>query len=213
MNSKEITKVFALLAKRFPNATTELIHHSNFELLIAVILSAHSTDKSVNEAIKKLFHVANTPEKIFKLGESDLKKYIKNIGLYNAKAKNVIKTCKVLMDNFAGKVPSTREKLETLPGVGRKTANVILNIAFNQPTFAVDTHVFRVANRTGLATGKNPLIVEKKLEKIIPKKFAKMAAPTLLLHGRYICKAKKPLCPECPINKFCNYYKNVFLKK
>lgn len=213
MTHLEINEIFEILTKKFPNATTELIHHSNFELLIAVILSAQATDKSVNEATANLFKVANTPEKIYALGEAGLIKYIKKIGLFSAKAKNVIKTCNILITNFNSKVPKDRDALESLPGVGRKTASVVLNVAFGEPTIAVDTHVFRVANRTGLAPGKNPLEVEMKLAKIIPEKFLQHAALTLVLHGRYICKAINPLCRECPINKYCDYFHNVFLTK
>lgn len=213
MTSSEINQIFHLLTEKFPNATTELIHHSNFELLIAVILSAQATDKSVNEACAKLFKVANTPETLYALGEAELIKYIKNIGLYAAKAKNVIKTCKILITNFNSKVPRTREELESLPGVGRKTASVVLNVAFHEPTIAVDTHVFRVSNRTGLAHSKNPLEVEMQLAKIIPEEYLQHAALTLVLHGRYICKAINPLCSQCPISKHCEYYQNNFSKK
>lgn len=203
MNSKNITTLFTLLHHEFPNPKTELNYSSTFELLIAVILSAHTTDKSVNQATVKLFPVANTPQKILSLGITRLKKYIKSIGLYNTKATNIIKTCKILKLEHNSQVPDQRELLEKLPGVGRKTASVILNIAFNQPTIAVDTHIFRVANRTGLAKGKTPLEVEKKLLQITPKKFMKIAHHLLLLHGRYICKAQKPLCEKCIINKLC----------
>jgi endonuclease III len=174
--------------------------------LLAVILSAQATDVGVNKATPKLFAKANTPKKILSLGTTKLKKYIKTIGLYNTKAKNIINLCKVLVEKHCSQVPSTREELEKLPGVGRKTANVILNTAFHQPTIAVDTHVFRVANRVGLAQGKTPLAVEMQLEKIIPQKYKITASHILLLHGRYTCKAKNPWCSRCVINKWCEYY-------
>lgn len=207
MNNKNIISIFKLLYKKFPNPKTELNYSSTFELLIAVILSAHTTDKSVNQATAKLFAIANTPEKILHLGITNLKKYIKSVGLYNTKAANIIKTCKILKLEYNSQIPDQRELLEKLPGVGRKTASVILNIAFNQPTIAVDTHIFRVANRTGLAKGKTPLAVENKLLKITPTKFIKIAHHLLLLHGRYVCKAQKPLCNKCAIKKMCAYYK------
>lgn len=205
MQPTNILKIFKNLTLAIPNPTTELYYSSNFELLIAVMLSARTTDKNVNKVTAALFKVANTPEKICKLGEAKLKQYIKSIGFYNTKAKNVIKTCKILSEKFNSQVPNTRQALETLPGVGRKTANVILNIAFKQPTIAVDTHVFRVANRTGLAKGKTPEEIEAQLIKIIPPNYAKTAGNLLLLHGRYTCKAAKPLCPQCVINQFCEY--------
>jgi endonuclease III len=201
----QISKIFKLFKKNNPSPTTELIYTSNFELLISVILSAQATDISVNKATKKLFAIANTPEKILKLGNAKLKDYIKNIGLYNTKAKNIIETCKILITNFDSEVPETREQLETLPGVGRKTANVVLNTAFGQETIAVDTHIFRVANRIGLAKGKTPLEVEQQLTKSIPKAFKRDAHHWLILHGRYICKARKPICTNCVIIDLCGY--------
>jgi endonuclease-3 len=205
MQQAIVQKIFKHLSATITNPTTELQYTSNFELLVAVMLSARTTDKNVNKATAALFKAANTPEKIGKLGENKLKQYIKSIGFYNAKAKNVINTCKILGEKFNSQVPNTREALESLPGVGRKTANVLLNIAFKQPTIAVDTHVFRVANRTGLASGKTPAEIETQLTKIIPPAYAKTAGNLLLLHGRYTCKAAKPLCPQCVINQFCEY--------
>ena len=186
-----------------PNPTTELEYQSTFELLIAVILSAQATDVSVNLATRRLYKTANTPEAILGLGEDGLKDYIKTIGLFNSKAKNVIATCRILWEKHAGVVPSERSELESLPGVGRKTANVILNTAFGQPTMAVDTHIFRVANRTGLALGKTPLIIERKLLKSIPEQYLLNAHHWLILHGRYTCKARKPNCPECIVRDLC----------
>lgn len=198
-----------LLFERFkhhnPKPTTELVYHSTFELLIAVMLSAQATDVSVNKATEKLFAVANTPEKILTLGEKDLQHYIKTIGLYNTKTKNILKTCEILINQFNSQVPDNREALESLPGVGRKTANVILNTAFGQPTMAVDTHIFRVANRLGLASGKTPLEVEKNLLKNIPKEYLHDAHHWLILHGRYICKARKPLCYNCFVADLCPF--------
>jgi endonuclease-3 len=207
LNSKTIRNIFLQLKKENPHPTTELVYHSHFELLVAVILSAQATDTSVNKATKVLFAHADTPEQIAALGENGLKKYIKSIGLYTTKAKNIIKTCHLLIDKFNSNVPDDREALESLPGVGRKTANVILNTCFGQPTIAVDTHIFRVANRIGLAHGKTPLEVEKQLLKVIPDEFKHDAHHWLILHGRYICTARKPKCPECPIRKWCEYYK------
>ena len=205
MDQQTINKIFQRFKKANPKPTTELIHHSHFELLIAVILSAHTTDASVNKATTKLFPIANTPEKIIALGEAKFKNYIKNIGLYNNKAKNIIATCKILQEKYHDKIPHDRAGLESLPGVGRKTANVILNAVFGEPVIAIDTHIFRVANRTGMAHGKTPLEVEKKLEKVIPKKYLLNAHFWLVLHGRYICTARKPKCPTCPINDLCEY--------
>lgn len=205
MNTKTIAQIFKLLATTIKNPTTELAYSSNFELLIAVLLSARTTDKTVNKVTAKLFKIASTPEKMLKLGVTGIKKHIKSIGFYNAKSANIIKTCKILVKKFNSQIPKTREELEALPGVGRKTANVILNIAFGKPTIAVDTHVFRVANRTGLAKGKTPEEIEEQLLKIIPKEFAKIAGSLLLLHGRYVCTAKNPKCRTCPINKLCAY--------
>lgn len=186
-----------------PHPTTELEYQSNFELLIAVILSAQATDVSVNLATRRLYKTANTPGTILNLGEDGLKAYIRTIGLFNSKAKNIISTCKSLLEKHAGEVPSDRQALEALPGVGRKTANVILNTAFGQPTMAVDTHIFRVANRTGLALGKTPLIIERKLLKSIPQQYLLDAHHWLILHGRYVCKARNPNCPECIVRDLC----------
>ncbi|MCX7125949.1 MAG: endonuclease III [Gammaproteobacteria bacterium] len=205
MNKNNIQKIFEALQKNNPAPTTELDFNNNFELLISVILSAQATDISVNKATKILFPIANTPEKIFGLGEKGLKKYIKTIGLYNSKAKHIIETCEILIKKFNSIVPSNRVDLESLSGVGRKTANVILNTAFGESTIAVDTHIFRVANRTGLAKGKTPLLVEKGLLKIIPKEYLKDAHHWLVLHGRYICTARNPKCSECPIEKWCEF--------
>ena len=205
MNLEKRKAIFARFKKQNPKPTTELEYKSNFELLIAVILSAQATDISVNKATEKLYKIANTPEKILKLGLDGLKKYIKTIGLYNAKAENIIKTCQMLKDNYESEVPCDREALEALPGVGRKTANVILNTAFGLPTIAVDTHIFRVANRINLAPGKNVLEVEKKLLKTVPKEYLHDAHHWLILHGRYVCTARKPKCAECIINDLCEY--------
>ncbi|ERL61388.1 endonuclease III [Piscirickettsia salmonis LF-89 = ATCC VR-1361] len=188
-----------------PKPTTELNFSNPFELLIAVILSAQATDVGVNKATVKLFAVANTAERILMLGEEGLKSYIKTIGLYNNKAANIIKTCQILHEQYQGEVPTNRKALEALPGVGRKTANVVLNTAFGEPTLAVDTHVFRVGNRTGLAPGKTVRQVEDKLLKVIPKDFLRDAHHWLVLHGRYICQARKPKCSECIINELCEY--------
>jgi endonuclease III len=205
MNAPARAQIFERLQAQNPNPTTELNYSSHFELLIAVMLSAQATDVSVNKATKGLFKLANTPEKILALGEDGLKEYIKTIGLYNSKAKNIINTCKILIEQHHSIVPSTRDELEQLPGVGRKTANVVLNTAFDQHTMAVDTHIFRVANRTGLAPGKTPLAVEQGLLKAVPKKYQKDAHHWLILHGRYTCKARKPLCSSCIINDLCEY--------
>ncbi len=205
MNQHKREQIFERLAKNTPNPTTELVFNSTFELLISVILSAQATDKSVNKATKILFKIANTPAGIYALGENQLKKYIKTIGLYNSKAKNIIKTCKLLTDLHNDEIPKDRITLETLPGVGRKTANVILNTAFNEPTIAVDTHVFRVSNRTKVATGKTVLEVEKKLVNFIPAAYRQDAHHLLILHGRYTCMARKPLCKECVMQDLCEY--------
>jgi len=186
-----------------PKPTTELEYNSTFELLIAVILSAQATDVSVNLATRRLYKVAHTPQALLDLGEEGLKAYIKTIGLFNSKAKNVLATCRILLDEHSGKVPADRQALEALPGVGRKTANVILNTAFGQPTMAVDTHIFRVANRTGLALGKTPLEVERKLLKSVPQDYLLDAHHWLILHGRYVCKARKPNCAECIVRDLC----------
>lgn len=205
MNAKKRHEIFARLKENNPNPTTELNYSSPFELLIAVILSAQATDVGVNKATAKLFPVANTPEAIAKLGVNGLKKYIKTIGLYNSKADNVIKTCKLLIKEHNSQVPDNRKDLEALPGVGRKTANVVLNTAFGQATMAVDTHIFRVSNRTGLAPGKTVLEVERKLLKHVPKEFLIDAHHWLILHGRYTCVARKPRCGACIIEDLCDY--------
>jgi endonuclease-3 len=184
---------------------SELAFRSPFELLVAVVLSAQATDKSVNLATQKLFKEFNTPARIAKLGVAGLEEFIRTIGLFRTKAKNVVALSKILLDKHGGEVPSTREALESLPGVGRKTANVVLNVAFGQPTMAVDTHIFRVSNRTGLAAGKDVLSVEQKLLKTIPPEFLQHAHHWLILHGRYVCLARKPKCPECPIRDLCDY--------
>ncbi|MCH9744526.1 MAG: endonuclease III [Gammaproteobacteria bacterium] len=205
MNKQIRHKIFKRFQKNNTKPTTELVYNSHFELLISVILSAQATDISVNKATKSLYKVANTPEKILKLKESGLKKYIKTIGLFNTKAKNIIKTCKILIEQHHSKVPEKREALEKLPGVGRKTANVILNTAFGHPTIAVDTHIFRVSNRTRIATGKTPLEVEKKLIRSVPKEFQLDAHHWLILHGRYVCTARSPKCGSCIIHDLCEY--------
>lgn len=205
MNKKVIHEIFMRFQKANPHPTTELIYHNPFELLIAVILSAQATDKSVNKATPALFKIANTPEKMVRLGEQGLKEYIKTIGLYTTKARNIIRTCKLLIEKFNSTVPNTREALESLHGVGRKTANVILNTYHGEPTIAVDTHIFRVANRTGLAKGKTPLAVENQLMKKIPNEFLLDAHHWLVLHGRYVCVARKPHCPQCLIRDLCEY--------
>ncbi len=205
MNAAKRREIFERFRRANPHPTTELKYRSPFELLVAVILSAQATDVSVNKATEKLFAVANTPEAILALGEEGLKKYIRTIGLFNNKAKNIIATCRILVEKFGGQVPDNRKDLESLPGVGRKTANVVLNTAFGQPTMAVDTHIFRVANRTGLAPGKTPLAVEKKLLKVIPKEFLKDAHHWLILHGRYVCTARRPKCDRCLIEDLCEY--------
>ena len=200
---KDRIEFFRRLQAIDPHPTTELEYQSTFELLISVILSAQATDVSVNLATRRLYKTANTPKAILDLGEDRLRDYIKTIGLFNSKAKNVILTCQILLEKHAGEVPSSRQALEALPGVGRKTANVILNTAFAQPTMAVDTHIFRVANRTGLALGKTPLIVERKLLKSVPQQYLLDAHHWLILHGRYVCKARTPLCHECIVRDLC----------
>jgi len=205
MNGAKRKEIYARLRKQNPHPTTELVYSTPFELLIAVVLSAQATDVGVNKATAQLFPVANTPEKILGLGLAGLKRHIKTIGLYNSKAANIMKTCRILVDEHGGAVPRTREALEALPGVGRKTANVILNTAFGEPTIAVDTHIFRVANRTGLAAGDTPLQVETRLTKLTPDEFRKDAHHWLILHGRYVCKARKPACPDCIIADLCEY--------
>ncbi len=205
MNKSKRHDIFSRFKENNPNPETELNYSSPFELLIAVILSAQATDKGVNKATDKLFPIANTPQAIFDLGIDGLKDHIRTIGLFNAKAENIIKTCEILINKHNSNVPSNRESLEELPGVGRKTANVVLNTAFNQPTMAVDTHIFRVANRTKIAPGKNVLEVEKNLLKFIPKEFLLEAHHWLILHGRYICIARKPKCGACPIEDLCEF--------
>ena len=205
MNPKKRREIFAKLASLRPDPKSELNFGTPFELLIAVMLSAQATDKSVNVATEKLYKIANTPESIYALGVEGLEPYIARIGLYHAKAKHVIETCRALLDRFDGKVPDDFEALVSLPGVGEKTANVVLNVAFGHPTIAVDTHIFRVANRTGLAVAKTPSDVSRKLAKLTPKEFLKNAHHWLLLHGRYCCKARLPQCKECPILDFCEF--------
>jgi endonuclease-3 len=205
VNSDKRRAIYTKLRELDPDPTTELEYQSPFELLISVILSAQATDISVNKATDKLYPLANTPEKILELGVDGLKPYIRTIGLYNSKAENIIKTCRLLIDEHGSTVPRTRDALESLPGVGRKTANVILNTAFGEPTIAVDTHIFRVSNRTGIAQGKTPLAVEKRLVRLTPDEFKKDAHHWLILHGRYTCKARKPLCGRCPIIEWCEY--------
>jgi len=205
VNRDKRTAIYGTLRELDPNPDTELRYKNPFELLVAVILSAQATDISVNKATDKLYPVARTPEAILALGIAGLTPYIQSIGLYNNKAGNIIKTCKILVDQHGSKVPQNREQLEALPGVGRKTANVILNTAFGEPTIAVDTHIFRVSNRTGLAKGKTPLAVENRLVRLTPDEFKKNAHHWLILHGRYICKARKPICSECPIIEWCEY--------
>jgi len=197
--------MFSRLRELNPKPTTELDYSSPFELLVAVILSAQATDVGVNKATRRLFPIANTPEALLDLGEEALKQQISTIGLFNAKAKNLIATCRILVDQHEGRVPKDRAALEALPGVGRKTANVVLNTAFGEPTIAVDTHIFRVANRTGLARGADVRKVEDKLMKVVPAEFRQDAHHWLILHGRYICKARKPDCPHCPIHDLCAY--------
>lgn len=209
MNKQKRQEIYSRWREANPHPTTELNYNSTFELLISVILSAQSTDVGVNKATAKLYPLANTPEAIAKLGVDGLKKYIKTIGLYNAKANNIIKTCKILIEKHQSIVPDNRQDLEALPGVGRKTANVILNTAFGQPAMAVDTHIFRISNRINLAPGKTPLEVEKKLLKFTPKEFLVDAHHWLILHGRYICTARKPRCGACLIEDLCEYKHKV----
>ena len=205
MNPVKRKQIFKILARAHGKPTTELNFRSNFELLVAVILSAQATDISVNKATDKLYRKANTPQAILNLGLTSLKRHIRTIGLYNTKAQNIIKTCRMLIDLHNGQVPSDREALEALPGVGRKTANVVLNTAFGEPTIAVDTHIFRVSNRTGLGPGKTVLQVEQKLLKFTPERYLKDAHHLLILHGRYTCMARTPRCPVCVIREFCDY--------
>ena len=205
MNAETRSEMFGRLLKQIPNPTTELKYSTSFELLVAVTLSAQATDKSVNQVTKILFPLANTPESIFELGEIKLRDTIKSIGLFNSKAKHIIQTCRILIDKYSSKVPETRKELEALPGVGRKTANVVLNTAFGQPTIAVDTHIYRVANRTAIASGKTVLEVEKKLIKFIPDEFKVPAHHLMILHGRYVCKARSPHCTVCSLLDLCEY--------
>jgi endonuclease-3 len=209
MNTEKRTAIYNTLRERMPAPTTELNYKNPFELMIAVILSAQATDISVNKATDKLYPIARTPEAILSLGVDGLKPYIRTIGLYNSKAGNIIKTCRILIEEHSSEVPRSREELEALPGVGRKTANVVLNTAFGEPTIAVDTHIFRVSNRTGLARGKTPLEVEKRLTKMTPDEFKLDAHHWLILHGRYVCKARTPICGKCPIIEWCEYKKKV----
>ena len=205
MNREKRIAIFSILREQNPNPRTELHYANEFELLIAVILSAQATDISVNKATDKLYLVANTPQAIYDLGEKKLKAFVQSIGLFNTKAKNIIKTCKILIDDYNSVVPEDRAALESLPGVGRKTANVVLNTAFGHPTIAVDTHIFRVSNRTAIAPGKNVLEVEKRLERLVPEEFKRDAHHWMILHGRYTCIARKPLCSQCIIRELCEY--------
>ncbi len=209
MNKQKRQDIFARLAQAIPDPETELQYSTPFELLIAVVLSAQATDKGVNKATAQLFPVANTPQAILDLGLDGLKHYIKTIGLYNSKAENIIKLCQRLLEQHEGEVPQTRAELEALAGVGRKTANVILNTAFGQPTIAVDTHIFRVSNRTGIARGKNVLEVERNLEKWVPAQYKRDAHHLLILHGRYTCIARKPRCQSCVIESLCEYKEKI----
>ncbi|MFT6327144.1 MAG: endonuclease-3 [Crocinitomicaceae bacterium] len=210
MNRIKRTEIFTRLRNENPNPETELEFSSPFELVVAVALSAQATDVSVNKATRKLFPIANTPKAIYDLGEEGLKQYIKTIGLFNSKARHVIKMCKILIDKYNSVVPQTREELEELPGVGRKTANVVLNTAFGQIAMAVDTHIFRVGNRTKIAHGKDVLEVEKRLIRLIPEEFLMDAHHWLILHGRYVCVARKPKCGSCMIEDLCEYGKKVY---
>jgi len=209
MNTEKRIANYSTLRDQMPAPTTELNYKNPFELMIAVILSAQATDISVNKATNKLYSIACTPEAIISIGINGLKSYIRTIGLFNSKAKNIIKTCHIIIEKHNGEVPRTRAELEALPGVGRKTANVILNTAFGEPTIAVDTHIFRISNRTGLAKGKTPLEVEKRLTKMTPNEFKLNAHHWLILHGRYVCKARTPLCGQCLIIKWCEFKKKV----
>jgi len=209
MNAADRRELFLRLKQANPAPTTELRYTTPFELLVAVILSAQSTDKGVNKATEKLFRVANTPQQILDLGLRGLKRHVKTIGLFNTKASNILKTCKLLVERHGGQVPATRAELEALPGVGRKTANVVLNTAFGHPTIAVDTHIFRVANRTGLAPGKTVRAVEDKLNQVVPEEFRQDAHHWLILHGRYTCVARKPRCGSCVIFDLCSYKDKV----
>lgn len=210
MNAAKRHEIFSRLRAANPHPTTELEYSTPFELLVAVILSAQATDKSVNIATRELFPVANTPQSILDLGEAGLREYVQRIGLYQTKSKHIIRMCRILLEQHDGQVPQTRDALEALPGVGRKTANVILNTAFGQPTIAVDTHIFRVGNRTGIAPGKDVTEVEKKLMKFVPDEFKLDAHHWLILHGRYVCQARKPKCGECIIESLCEFKQKVF---
>jgi endonuclease-3 len=205
MKRDDIEAFFATLRAANPHPVSELEYSSVFELLVAVLLSAQATDASVNKATRRLFAVAGTPRKMLALGESGLSAYIRTIGLYRSKARHVLATCRILVERHGGQVPRTREALQALPGVGRKTANVVLNVAFGEPTMAVDTHVFRVANRTGLAPGKDPLKVELALLERVPATYRADAHHWLILHGRYVCRARKPLCPQCRVAPWCDF--------
>lgn len=205
MKPADREEFFRRLKSVMPSPRTELEYQTPFELLVAVILSAQATDVGVNKATRKLYPRANTPQALLELGVEGLKEYIRTIGLFNAKAENIIKTCRILVERHGGEVPRDRESLEALPGVGRKTANVVLNTAFGEPTIAVDTHIFRVANRTGLAPGKTPLQVEQKLMRVVPKAYLQDAHHWLILHGRYTCKARKPACAECIVRDLCSF--------
>jgi endonuclease-3 len=209
MNAEKRIAIYSTLREQMPAPTTELNYKNPFELMVAVILSAQATDISVNKATDKLYPIACTPESILALGVDGLKPYIRTIGLFNSKAENIIKTCRIVIEEHGSEVPRTRAELEALPGVGRKTANVILNTAFGEPTIAVDTHIFRVSNRTGLAKGKTPLEVEKRLVKMTPDEFKLDAHHWLILHGRYVCKARTPVCGKCSIIKWCEFTKKV----
>jgi endonuclease-3 len=205
VNPAKRREIFTRLRAANPEPRTELKFRSPFELLVAVVLSAQATDKSVNLATHQLFERAHTPAEMLKLGQAGLERYIKSIGLYRTKARNILATCRILLDRHDGAVPDTRVALEELPGVGRKTANVVMNVAYGQPTIAVDTHIFRVSNRTAIAPGKNPLEVEEKLLKFVPEEFRLHAHHWLILHGRYVCRARTPDCPRCVINDLCEY--------
>jgi endonuclease-3 len=205
MNPAKRQALFGRLRAANPEPRSELEYHTPFELLVAVILSAQATDRSVNLATRELYKSANTPQAVHALGVRGLERYIKSIGLYRTKAKNIIATCSLLLERHGGEVPRDREALQELPGVGRKTANVVLNIAFGEPTIAVDTHIFRISNRTGLAPGKDPLAVEQKLLKVVPPEFRQHAHHWLILHGRYVCLARKPRCPDCLIRDLCAF--------
>lgn len=210
MDDDQCCAIFERFEERNPSPGTELVYHSDFELLVAVMLSAQATDSGVNKATEKLFPIARTPEQVLNLGEEKLKSYIKSINYFRTKARHVIKTSQILIEKHESKVPQKRSDLEALPGVGRKTANVILNVLFSKPTVAVDTHIFRVANRTGIAQGKTPLQVEMELEKVVPEVYLHRAHHWLVLHGRYICLARKPLCKQCFISDLCEFpYKNL----